>query len=78
MTRLEQRKSRLVFVTADMIRERRKLREVVIEAQPRYAQVRLAGLRKSYLISYAAIYSAAVKLAVRQERAEKLARKKAA
>jgi hypothetical protein len=71
MSRLALRSTRAMFTTEDCVRERRKLREVVVDLKPRYAMVRLAGLRTSYPISYAAIYSAAVKLAVQQERAEK-------
>jgi hypothetical protein len=77
MTSLAKRKSRLRFTTCDTVRERRKLREVVIDAHSHYCDVRLAGLRTSYPISYAAIYTAAVKIAVEKMRAERRERKKA-
>jgi hypothetical protein len=76
MTRLSKRKTRLVITTEDLVRERRKLREVVIEAHPHHAEVRLLGLRKSYAVTWSGIYSLAVKRAVEQERAAKKAAKK--
>jgi hypothetical protein len=76
MTRLSKRKTRLVITTEDLVRERRKLREVVVEAHPHHAEVRLLGLRKSYVISWAGIYNLAVRNAVEKERAAKKAAKK--
>lgn len=73
MTSLAKRKTRLVFTTCDTVRERGKLREVVIEAGTHYATVRLLGLRTSYQISYAGIFNAAVKIAVDAAKAAKLA-----
>ena len=75
MTNLAKRKTRLVFTTCDAVRERGKLREVVIEAGTHYATVRLLGLRTSYQISYAGIFHAAVRLAVVKALAEKKAKK---
>lgn len=76
MTRLDRRKSKLTFVTSDAVRERGRLREVVYEFTPRYALVRLSGLRTAFPITHAAIYSAAVKLAVAEKRAAKKAGRK--
>lgn len=77
MAHLEKRKSRLTFTTADTVRERGKLREVVVEATtPYWATVRLAGMRKSYKVSFASIYTLAVKQEVEKQRAEKKAAKK--
>lgn len=75
MTHLTKRKSRLQFTTPDLVRERGKLREVVIEAGVNYAEVRLAGMRTSYPITYAQIYNAAVRHQVERERAERKAKK---
>lgn len=75
MRSLLNRKSKLIFQTADAVRERGRLREVVIEAHPGYAMVRLAGMRTAYPISYAGIYNAAVRIAVERERAERKAKK---
>lgn len=76
MSRLDQRKSRLQFTTCDVVRERGKLREVVIEGTPYFCVVRLAGMRKAFPISYAAIYHAAAKLSAAKTREEKKARKR--
>lgn len=57
------------------MRERGKLREVTIEAQTHYCNVRLAGMRTRFPISYAAIYNAAVRIHVEKQRAEKRAQK---
>lgn len=48
MSRLDQRKSRLVFTTSDTVRERGKLREVVIEGQQYFAVVRLAAMGRKW------------------------------
>lgn len=77
MTSLEKRKTRLVFTTADQVRERGKYRPVVIEARPSCAVVRLLGMRQSYPITYGAIYHVAAKIAVDQARAERKTRKRA-
>lgn len=75
MTNLEKRKSRLVFTTCDIVRERGKVREVVLECLTTTVNVRLAGMRTSYPISYAAIYNRAVAIAVEKSRAEKKAKR---
>lgn len=76
MARLSERKSKLVFTTADEIRERGKYRAVVIEARPNFAMVRLAGTRTAFPISYSAIYCAAARQAAERLRAEKKAAKR--
>ena len=76
MTALSKRKTKLIFCTSDLVRERGKLREVVIEAQTHYAVVRLAGMRTRFPISYAAIYHAAARIQAEQTRAAKKAAKK--
>ncbi len=75
MTALNKRKSRLTFETSDAVRERGKLREVIIEATEYTASVRLKGTRKRFEISWAGIYNHAVRVAVEKARAEKKARK---
>ena len=76
MTDLSRRTTRLRFTTADEQREHGKYRRVIIEAHPGCATVRLAGLRTSYSIPWASIYSLAVKQHVASERAEKARKKK--
>jgi len=73
MTSLAERKTRLVFETADTVFDGGS-RQVVVEARPTYAIVRLKGRRSGYLISYAAIYSAAVKLAMQGQPKKKARR----
>ena len=78
MRALGQRKTRLVFETDDSIYGRGHSRQVVVEARPSYAMVRLKGTRKGYPICYAAMYHAAVRMAVEAERAVKARERKAA
>ena len=59
MTALSQRKSKLIFETGSVIRERCRLREVVIEAEQTFAYVRLKGTRTRFAIEWSAIYHAA-------------------
>jgi hypothetical protein len=76
VTSLANRKTRLKFTTCDAVRERGKLREIVLEPHPYTVTVRLLGLRRSFEISYAAIYNLAVLKHVEQQRAAKKAAKK--
>jgi hypothetical protein len=74
LTRLDQRKSRLIVEFSDCVRERGKLREVTMQFSPYGVTVRLKGLRSSYSISPAAIYNRAVLLEVEKKRQEKKAK----
>jgi hypothetical protein len=76
MTSLAKRKTRFIFTTCDIVRERGKLREIVIEAHTHSATVRLLGMRRGYEISYASIYNLAVQKHVEQQRAAKKAARK--
>jgi hypothetical protein len=76
MRSLSQRKTRLTFQTSDVIREKGKLRAVIVEAHPGYCSVRLAGLRSSFSISYGGIYQFAAKCAASELLAAKKAAKK--
>jgi hypothetical protein len=76
MTNLSKRKSKLVFFTDDAVRESGKLREVTVTAHPYHADIRLKGMKTSYSISWASVYSLAVKQAVEQARRDKKARTK--
>lgn len=77
MTALDQRKTKLIFETAALVRERGKCRNVVIEALPLCAVVRLKGTRTSYAIDYAAIYHHAARIRAEFVRREKAKAKKA-
>lgn len=77
MSNLETRKTKLQFTTASRFRDGgRKPRQIVVEVEPTYVMVRLAGTRTRYALPFDAMYSAAVKLAVAAERREKAATKK--
>jgi len=75
MTRLASRKSRLLIETSDMVRERGKLREVILEPHPYTVVVRLKGMRQRYEVSYAGIYNLAARLAAEKARQERKLRK---
>lgn len=76
MTKLSQRRTRLIFETGETIRSRGKLREIVVGADTYGAYVRLKGTKQRLPISYGAIYVLAAKLEANRVRAEKLAAKK--
>jgi len=72
MTRLSDRRTRTVFETGSAIRERGRLRPIVVEAHNSFATLRLKGTRKSFTLTYDAMYSLAAKQeadALRRERA---------
>ena len=78
MTSLISRKSRLQFATEDQVRERGKYRRVIVEVDRdgTTADIRLEGLRSRFPISFASIYSLAVKKEVERTRTVKKAGKR--
>lgn len=76
MTALSKRKSKLIFETSDVIRERGRYRPVTIEANPEYAVLRLKGTRKRILMSWAGLYNAAAKVEAARNAAERARRRK--
>ncbi len=76
MSTLTQRKTRLIFETAGVVRERGKLREVIIEAQPYLCVVRLKGMRKRLLVSWPVIHNVAAKIAAEEARAKRKTQRK--
>jgi hypothetical protein len=68
LRQLSERKTRLIFETGDIVFERGRWRQVIVEARPTEATIRLKGMRASYVIDYASIYSLAVKRATETER----------
>lgn len=76
MTRMSERKSRLLVEFSDSVREHGKNREVTMEFSPYLVTVRLKGLRTRYQISPAAIYNRAVMIEVDRRRAERKAAKR--
>jgi hypothetical protein len=71
MAKLAKRKSRLSVEFSDTVRERGKLREVIMDFTPFVVSVRLKGLRTSYPITAASIFNRAVMIATEKKRAEK-------
>lgn len=75
MTNLSTRKSKCIVQFSDTIRERGRLREVIMEFSPYGIKVRLKGMRSSYDISPASIYNSAVLKFVAAQKSEKKAKK---
>lgn len=57
MSRLRQRKTKLEFITNSTVRYRGRDREIVIEALPDTAVIRLLGTRVSYEVSWRGVYN---------------------
>jgi hypothetical protein len=69
MTRLPQRKSKLSFVTNATVRHAGRDREVVIEALPDTAVVRLLGCPSvSYEVSWRAVHDLAARIHAERSR----------
>jgi hypothetical protein len=77
MTHLTKRKSKLVFTTADAIRYKGKLREVVIEVSPFIATCRLSGTSTRYEMSWSGVFTHAARVYADKVRAERKAKRKA-
>lgn len=73
MTRLTDRKTRLVVTTGGEIKERGKCRAVVLELKPLVMLVRLLGTRRVLPISYEDVYQTAAKREADRRRAERRA-----
>lgn len=76
MTELRSKRTKTILETSDEVRDGGAYRPVIIEAHPLHMTVRLKGLRQSYNISYAAVWSMAVKAEVERVRREKKAAKR--
>lgn len=77
MTRLANRKTKLTFVTDQTARYRGKERDIVVEVFPSFAELRLAGARTRYEISWRGIYDVAAEVFARRERERKKAERAA-
>ena len=71
MTHLRDRKNRLSFATNSTARYRGREREIVMEAFPEYAAVRLLGTRTRYEVNWRAIFDLAAEIRARRERERK-------
>jgi len=72
MTYLRDRKNRLSFVTNSTARYRGREQEIVMEAFPEYAAVRLLGTCTRYEVSWRAIFDLAAEIRAQRERQRKL------
>jgi hypothetical protein len=52
-------RTRMIFVTASLVRKSGKAREVVVESRPQYAVIQLKGSREKYSIAWEAVYELA-------------------
>ena len=77
MSKLCERKSRLVAEFSETIRERGRSREIVVQLSPYNIKVKLKGTRSWYDMSPASCYNLAVAKEVAKQRALKAEAKKA-
>ena len=77
MSKLCERKSRLVAEFSETIRERGRSREIVVQLSPYNIKVKLKGTRHWYDLSPASCYNLAVAKEVARQRAEKKTKGKA-
>ena len=75
MTALDKRKTRLAVEFSDAVRERGRLRPVTMELTPYGMRVRLKGMKCSFDISPASVYTLAVMKFVAAKKAEKKAKR---
>lgn len=75
MSKLCERKSRLVAEFSETIRERGRSREIVVQLSPYNIKVKLKGTRTWFDLSPASCYNLAVAKEVARQRAEKKAKR---
>lgn len=74
MSKLESRKSKAIFETANAVWQRRKERQIILELKPGYMLLRLKGTRQVYSLSYTSALNVAIrnhKLRIQLEKAKK-------
>jgi hypothetical protein len=71
MSKLSQRKSKLVVETDNAVYDRRRQREIVVELKPGHMVFRLKGTRQSYVLSYTSALNLAIRNEVARRRLEK-------
>lgn len=67
MSKLSQRKSKLIVETENAVYERGRNRQIIVELKPGYAIYRLKGTRRMVVVSY----TSALNLGIRNEAARK-------
>lgn len=73
---LQTRRTRLIFETASLVRERGRYRAVVVQAEPEFAILRLKGTRHALHLSWDGIYAFAARCEADRKQREKAALKK--
>jgi hypothetical protein len=77
LSKLCDRKSRLIAEFSETIRERGRSREIIVQLSPYNIRVKLKGTRSWYDLNPASCYNLAVSKEVARLRAEKAAARKA-
>lgn len=67
MSRLRERKTKLKFITNATVRYRGKDRDVVIEARPDSAIIRLLGTRVKYEVPWRSVHDMGARIAAAQK-----------
>lgn len=75
MSKLSQRKSKLVVETDNAVYDRRRQRQIIIELRPGYMSLRAKGTRQSFVLSYTSALNLAIRNEMARKRLEKLNKK---
>ena len=71
MSKLSQRKSRLIVETENAVYDRRRQRQIILELKPGYVIFRLKGTRASYAGSYTSLLNYVIRMEALRKKAEK-------
>jgi hypothetical protein len=75
MSKLSQRKSKLIVETENTVYDRRRQRQIIVELKPGYMIFRLKGTRGSFVLSYTSGLNLAIRNDAARKRLEKTRRK---
>ena len=75
MSKLAERKTRLMVETDNAVYDRRRQREIVVELKPSYMILRLKGTRAAYIITYTSVLNQAIRNEAIRKRLEKAKKK---
>lgn len=71
MTKLQERRTRLIIETPIEIKSQGKYRNIVLDCKPGGCLVRLKGTRKTFSIAWETVYQTAAKIEAEAKRREK-------
>lgn len=74
MSKLSQRKSKLVVETDNAVYDGRKQREIIVELKPGYMVLRLKGRQQTFVLSYTSALNLAIRNEVARKKLEKAAK----